>query len=63
MLVGGCRLGGMAGGIVYDIVGIDMQKLCGGCQKADDGGMQGEVMNSDDKSVFIVNATIKAAIQ
>src|SRR5256885_58245 len=55
--------GAIAGGIFYNNAGGAMSKLFGGGQKAASGGIQGDVLATDNNTVGIGNAGIKSAIQ
>src|SRR5260370_34002486 len=55
--------GAIAGGIASALGGGAMSKLFGGGQKADSGGIQGEVLATDNNTVGMGGAGIKSAIQ
>src|SRR5258708_38416058 len=55
--------GAIAGGIVSALAGGDMYKLFGGRQKAASGGIQGDVLATDNNTVGMGHAGIKSAIQ
>src|SRR5204862_7147433 len=55
--------GAIAGGIASALAGGAMSKLFGGGQKAASGGIQGEVLATDNNTVGMGDAGIKAAIQ
>src|SRR5260370_1059334 len=55
--------GAIAGGIASDIDGGAMSKLFGGGQKAASGGIQGDVLATDNNTVGMGDAGIKSAIQ
>src|SRR6516162_10849773 len=55
--------GAIAGGIASALAGGAMSKLFGGGQKADSGGIQGDVIATDNNTVGIGDAGIKSAIQ
>src|SRR5437868_11383419 len=56
-------LGAIAGGIASALAGGDMSKLFGGGQKAASGGIQGDVLATDNNTVGMGDAGIKSAIQ
>src|SRR3712207_5571165 len=56
-------LGAIAGGIASAIAGGAMSKLFGGGQKAASGGIQGDVLATDNTNVGMGDAGIKSAIQ
>src|SRR5437764_530460 len=64
-----CRLllekkkGAIAGGIASALAGGAMSKLFGGGQKAASGGIQGDVLATDNNTVGMGDAGIKSAIQ
>src|SRR5689334_25049968 len=55
--------GAIAGGIASALAGGAMSKLFGGGQKAASGGIQGDVLASDNNTVGGGDAGIKSAIQ
>src|SRR6478752_4365506 len=55
--------GAIAGGIASALAGGAMSKLFGGGQKAASGGIQGEVLATDNNTVGMGDAFIKSAIQ
>src|SRR2546429_155549 len=55
--------GAIAGGIASALAGGAMSKLFGGGQKAGSGGIQGDVLATDKKTVGMGDAGIKSAIQ
>src|SRR2546427_11041402 len=55
--------GAIAGGIASAIAGCAMSKLFGGGQKAASGGIQGDVLATDNNTVGMGDAGIKSAIQ
>src|SRR5437870_13837073 len=55
--------GAIAGGIASALAGGAMSKLFGGGQKAASGGIQGDVLATDNKTVGMGDAGIKSAIQ
>src|SRR5688500_15274141 len=55
--------GAIAGGIASALAGGAMSKLFGGGQTSASGGIQGDVRASDENSVVMGDAGIKAAIQ
>src|SRR5256886_1711301 len=55
--------GAIAGGIASALAGGAMSKLFGGGQKAASGGIQGDVLATDNNTVGMENAGIKSAIQ
>src|SRR2546423_14503420 len=55
--------GAIAGGIASALAGGAMSKLFGGGQKAASGGIQGEVLDTDNNAVGMGDAGIKSAIQ
>src|SRR4051812_50121644 len=55
--------GAIAGGIASALAGGAMSKLFGGGQKAASGGIQGDVLSTDNNTVGVGDAGIKAAIQ
>src|SRR4051794_29583523 len=55
--------GAIAGGIASDLAGGVMSKLFGGRQKAASGGIQGDVLATDNNTVGMGDAGIKCAIQ
>src|SRR5260370_20955146 len=55
--------GAIAGGIASALAGGAMSKLFGGGQKADSGGIQGDVAATDNNTVGMGDAGIKSAIQ
>src|SRR5579884_545698 len=55
--------GAIAGGIASALAGGAMSKLFGGGQKAASGGIQGDVLATDNNSVGMGVAGIKSAIQ
>src|SRR6476659_6492192 len=55
--------GGIAGGIASALAGGAMSKLFGGGQKAASGGIQGDVLATDNNTVGMGDAGIKSAIQ
>src|SRR5258705_18807 len=55
--------GAIAGGIASALAGGAMSKLFGGGQKAASGGIQGDVLDTDNNTVCMGDAGIKSAIQ
>src|SRR2546421_3781885 len=55
--------GAIAGGIASALAGGAMSKLFGGGQKAASGGIPGDVLAHDNKTVGMGEAGIKSAIQ
>src|SRR5438105_15288596 len=55
--------GAIAGGIASALAGGAMSKLFGGGQKAASGGIQGDVLATDNNTVCMGDDGIKAAIQ
>src|SRR5690606_4946706 len=55
--------GAIAGGIASALAGGAMSKLFGVAQKAASGGIQGDVLATDNKTVGMGDAGIKSAIQ
>src|SRR3989440_563462 len=55
--------GAIAGGIASGLAGGAMSKLFGGGQKAASGGIQGDVLATDNNPVGMGDAGIKSAIQ
>src|SRR2546422_8786960 len=55
--------GAIAGGIASSLAGGAMSKLFGGGQKAASGGIQGDVLATDNNTVGMGDAGIKSAIQ
>src|SRR5262249_57411191 len=55
--------GAIAGGIASALAGGAMSKLFGGGQKAASGGIQGDVLATDNNTVGIGDAGIESAIQ
>src|SRR6476619_4807839 len=55
--------GAIAGGIASALAGGAMSKLFGGGQKADSGGIQGDVLATDNNTVGMGDAGIKSASQ
>src|SRR5690242_21575420 len=55
--------GAIAGGIASALAGGAMSKLFGGGQKAASGGIQGDVLATDNNTVGMGEAGIKSAIQ
>src|SRR5260364_119980 len=55
--------GAIAGGIASALAGGAMSKLLGGGQKAASGGIQGDVLATDNNTVGMGDAGIKSAIQ
>src|SRR5438045_8034615 len=55
--------GAIAGGIASALAGGAMSKLFGGGQKAASGGIQGDVIATDNNTVGMGDAGIKSAIQ
>src|SRR5947209_19928605 len=55
--------GAIAGGIASALAGGTMSKLFGGGQKAASGGIQGDVLATDNNTVGRGDAGIKSAIQ
>src|SRR6516162_10252217 len=55
--------GAIAGGIASALAGGAMSKLFGGGQKAASGGIQGDVLDTDNNTVGMGDAGIKSAIQ
>src|SRR5262245_21250572 len=58
-----CVFGAIAGGIASALAGGAMSKLFGGGQKAASGGIQGDVLATDNNTVGMGDAGIKSAIQ
>src|SRR5205823_4105601 len=58
-----CMFGAIAGGIASALAGGAMSKLFGGGQKAASGGIQGDVLATDNNTVGMGDAGIKSAIQ
>src|SRR5690606_28096502 len=56
-------VGAIAGGIASALAGGAMSKLFGGGQKAASGGIQGDVLATDNSTVGMGDAGIKSAIQ
>src|SRR5687767_12932628 len=56
-------IGAIAGGIASALAGGAMSKLFVGGQKAASGGIQGDVLATDNNTVGIGDAGIKSAIQ
>src|SRR5690554_2672726 len=56
-------IGAIAGGIASALAGGAMSKLFGGGQKAASGGIQGDVLATDNNTVGMGDAGIKSAIQ
>src|SRR3989441_10035756 len=56
-------VGASAGGIGSALAGGAMSKLLGGGQKAPSGGLQGDVLATDNNTVGMGDAGIKSAIQ
>src|SRR5436190_1157341 len=56
-------VGAIAGGIASALAGGAMSKLFGGGQKAASGGIQGDVLATDNNTVGMGDAGIKSAIQ
>src|SRR5436189_5562758 len=54
--------GAIAGGIASALAGGAMSKLFGGGQKAASGGIQGEVLATDNNTVGMADAALKSAI-
>src|SRR4051812_49703391 len=54
--------GAIAGGIASALAGGAMSKLFGGGQKAASGGIQGDVLATDNNTVGMGDAGIKSAI-
>src|SRR5437588_582241 len=59
----GFMFGAIAGGIASALAGGAMSKLFGGGQKAASGGIQGDVLATDNNTVGMGDAGIKSAIQ
>src|SRR5579864_9649788 len=55
--------GAIAGGIASALAGGAMSKLFGGGRKAASGGIQGDVLATDNNTVGMGDAGIKSAIQ
>src|SRR5260370_1035970 len=55
--------GAIAGGIASGLAGGALSKLFGGGQKAASGGLQGDVLATDNNTVGLGDAGIKSAIQ
>src|SRR5690554_8212767 len=55
--------GAIAGGIASALAGGAMSKLFGGGQRAASGGIQGDVLATDNNTVGMGDAGIKSAIQ
>src|SRR5271168_465216 len=55
--------GAIAGGIATALAGGEMSKLFGGGQRATSGGIQGDVLDTDNNTVGMGDAGIKSAIQ
>src|SRR5260370_1072395 len=55
--------GAIAGGIASALAGGAMSKLFGGGQKAASGGIQGDVLATDNNTVGMGDAGIKSAIE
>src|SRR5256885_14015766 len=55
--------GAIAGGIASALAGGAMSKLLGGGKKAASGGIQGDVLATDNNTVGMGDAGIKSAIQ
>src|SRR2546430_13772903 len=55
--------GAIAGGIASALAGGAMSKLFGGGQKAASGGIQGDVLSTDNNTVGMGDAGIESAIQ
>src|SRR5437870_12077072 len=55
--------GAIAGGIASALAGGAMAKLFGGGQKAASGGIQGDVLATDNHTVGMGDAGVSAAIQ
>src|SRR5437899_11863235 len=55
--------GAIAGGIASALAGGAMSKLFGGGQKAASGGIQGDVLATDNNTVGMGDAAINSAIQ
>src|SRR5258708_33457254 len=55
--------GAIAGGMPSALAGGAMSKLFGGGQKAASGGIQGDVVATDNNTVGMADAGIKSAIQ
>src|SRR5438128_6441372 len=55
--------GAIAGGIASALAGGAMSKLFGGGQKAASGGIQGDVLATDNNTVGMGDAGIKSAFQ
>src|SRR5206468_4119693 len=55
--------GTIAGGFASALAGGAMSKLFGGGQKAASGGIQGDVLTTDNNTVGMGDAGIKSAIQ
>src|SRR5262249_57554115 len=56
-------VGGSGGGIASALAGGAMSKLFGGGQKGGSGGIQGDVVATDNNTVGMGDAGIKSAIQ
>src|SRR5207249_2039995 len=56
-------IGAIAGGITSALAGGAMSELLGGGQKAASGGIQGDVLATDNNTVGMGDAGIKSAIQ
>src|SRR5256885_296725 len=56
-------IGAIAGGIASALSGGAMSKMFGGGQKAASGGIQGDVLATDNNTVGMGDAGIKSAIQ
>src|SRR5690242_4680978 len=55
--------GAIAGGIAFALAGGAMSKVFGGGQKAASGGIEGDVLATDNNTVGMGDAGIKSAIQ
>src|SRR5262245_55216475 len=55
--------GAIAGGVASDLSGGVMSKLFGGGQQAASGGIQGDVLATDNNTVGMGDAGIKSALQ
>src|SRR5260370_35521385 len=55
--------GGIVGGIASALAGEALSKLIGGGQKAASGGIQGDVLGTDNNTVGMGDAGINSAIQ
>src|SRR5215470_8560447 len=55
--------GGIPDGVACPRAGGAMSKLCGGGEKAASGGIQGDVLATDNNTVGMGDAGIKSAIQ